>query len=486
MKSDFLSCFASVLSLSFAVSAAPPLTAVEGRESDPRMLAIGREPARGEVIPYASAADADAGVFAPSLYLQPLEGWKVLVKVRAVADADSEGPRPVRQGQYLGSRSFWRTSFKVPFAWVDREVFAHIGWASASYDVWVNGKLAGYSQNGGGAQEFNLTKYVVEGNNSIEVVIYDESATRKLEDYTSGTSLKLDGRCYIFAQPRVRVRDVVTETSVERGAGLFSLGVVMKSHLLNPREVQVLYELVSASGEVVSSGKRGLDIDMRQEDTVRFFANIPGVKPWSASSPELYNLRIRTSYEGKYMEYLSFRVGFRTVETADGMLRVNGQPVQLTIAEYAPEKAILTREDEVKVTAELTALKDKGANMIWVRNHPQQENFYSLCDRLGIYVCDQANIDTRLSGTSLKLGGNPSNDPVWCDAYVDRVVGMYHNAKRHPSVVMFSLARESANGYNLYESYLALKRLEPLRPVIYPDAGGQWDSDVVKYTVLNK
>jgi hypothetical protein len=108
-----------------------------------------------------------------------------------------------------------------------------------------------------------------------------------------------------------------------------------------------------------------------------------------------------------------------------------------------------------------------------------------LCDETGVYLCNQADIDTHASGMSRKVGGNPSNQPVWEEAYLDRVGTMYHTSKNHPSTVMFSMAERSANGYNLYESYLALKAAEHHRPVLYTD-GGEWNSDRLDMAAMEK
>lgn len=102
---------------------------------------------------------------------------------------------------------------------------------------------------------------------------------------------------------------------------------------------------------------------------------------------------------------------------------------------------------------------------------------YDTCDTLGMYVIVQAPIDTRSSGESRRIGGNPSNDPEWLGAYVERTADSYHASKRHPSVIAFSLATQSANGINLYESYLDMKKSGDPRPFIYPDAAGEWNSD---------
>ncbi len=423
---------------------------------DPEAVAEGKDTPRGEVRSYASAAEAliqgDT-----SLYLQPLEGkWK---------------GEEFREGRLAGIR--FTSRFKVPFAWVDRQLFLRLGGVGGPYEVKVNGKRIARTQDGYTPAEFDLTRHAKEGNNTLEIVAYAGGIGRMLENFGTPGTLHAPDRSYIVAQPRVRIRDIVADTRLEGGSGLLSLGVILKSHLLNFKEYNVYYELTAPDGRTVSSGHREARFDLRREDTVRFFANLPDILPWSHEAPNLYTLQLKTQYEGRFQEYVSFEIGFREVRMQEGRLLVNGREFPLRAVEYrAPaDSAVLCRE--------LAELKRKGANTIKVLHHPQPAALYRTCDRLGLYVCDQAGIDTHLAGNSRKKGGNPSNDPRWRDAYVERALAMYHTSKNHPSVILFSLADDSANGYNLYESYLALKRAESERPVIYNGAGNEWNSDAV-------
>ncbi len=217
---------------------------------------------------------------------------------------------------------------------------------------------------------------------------------------------------------------------------------------------------------------------MRREDTVTFFANIPRVVPWSHEDPRLYTLFIKTQNEGRFREYISFKVGFRSLDLQDdGTLTLNGVPLDLSMREFSPAG------DAALVRRAIEELRAGGVNALMLRGAPPSREFFALCDSMGIYVACRADIDTHLSGDSRLVGGNPSNDPVWKEAYLDRTTAMYHTSKNHPSVSMFSLAERSANGINLYESYLALKKLEPHRPVLYADGEGEWNTDRLSRSV---
>ncbi|MDR2894312.1 MAG: hypothetical protein LBU97_02485 [Alistipes sp.] len=451
MKNTALSLIAVLAFLGAAAQTPQPST--QSRHLDPSTVSLGKEPPRGDVVSHDSKADAVRQTYGASRYLQPLSEW-----------SRSETPEAVT----------FRTRFTIPFGWIDREQFLHVGRASGSFDVAINDSLAAYSQTGSTPSEFDITQIAKEGANDLAITIYKEPVARRLEDARPPVEPQIEGEVYILSQPRVRVRDVSISTRMDGSSGLLQLGVILKSHRLNPHDYTVHWELLNHAGEIMAEGRKDARLDMRREDTVTFFHNIPDVVPWSHEQPHLYTLFIKTQNEGRFREYLSFRVGFRNIDlTDDGKLTLNGVPIDPVMSEFSPTGDVSAMQTQIE------RLRAEGVNTLVLRGAPPSREFFALCDRMGVYVSCRADIDTRLSGESRTVGGNPSNDPAWLGAYLDRVLAMYHTSKNHPSVAMFSLADRSANGYNLYESYLALKALEPHRPVLYADGGGEWNSDIL-------
>ena len=275
-----------------------------------------------------------------------------------------------------------------------------------------------------------------------------------------------------MSQPTMRVRDVLTKcwpSNDGDGTAVAEVGIVVKSSALNPRTSRIYYDLLTPSGETAATGYKELTLDMRREDTLRFVTRIPAQLLWSAELPTLYTLRLKTQHEGRFGEYLELPLGFRTVATdPQGHMTINGQPVRLHVYEINPQI----------VSANLLArLRELGFNTLkFMPGHVRPE-LLEMCDIQGVYVIAQAPIDTSKSGASRRKEGNPSNDPAWLEAFIERTEDGYHTAKRHPSVIAFSLASMSSNGINLYESYLNLKRYGDQRPIIYPDAAGEWNDD---------
>lgn len=407
----------------------------------------GRELPRGELIAYPTAQEAADAAGGDTRYFTRLGDWSQKGNVFSAA-------------------------FTVPFAWANRQVFFHLGWASADYEVRVNGKAVAYDSDSSVPAEFNLTRHVQEGQNMLEIVISTPSQVALLESWKSNPAPAI-GPAWIMSQPTLRVRDVQTKSwrsSEESDNVMAEVALVVKTESLNPRTSRIHYQLLTPEGSNAAIGYKDVTLDMRREDTVRFLARIPDSMLWNPGRPTQYTLRVKTQHEGRYMEYIELPLGFRTVGLRNGQLAVNGSPVALRIREVPPQ---FTAE-------EIAGLREQGFNTLRLLPGPVSPALYAVCDTMGMYVIPQAPIDTRSSGESRRIGGNPSNDPAWQGAYIERTEDSYHTSKRHPSVIAFSLATKSANGINLYESYLNMKKFGDTRPFIYPDAAGEWNSDGLK------
>lgn len=387
-------------------------------------------------------------------------------------------PQPVAaaDNSYLALLDGWArdgarftTSFSVPFAWIGRQVLLHVDHASADYEVFVNGRSAAYESNGSSPAEFDLTRLTHEGVNRLEIVLSEPARTVALESWKSDSAPML-GESWISSRPTMYVRDVVVKNRRSHATDDFlvaEVGIVVKSGALNPRTSRIHYELLTPDGATAAVGHEDLTLDMRREDTIRFLARIPDSLQWSAARPTLYTLRLKTQHEGRYLEFLEFKPGFRTVGVVDGELRINDLPVALRACEVSADIG----------SAEIESLRASGCNALRLLPGPVPESLFELCDRSGIYLIVTAPVDTARSGDSRRRGGNPSNDPAWQEACIERAEDSYHTAKFHPSAIAFSLARKSSNGIALYETYLHMKRFDESRPFIYPDAAGEWNSD---------
>lgn len=404
---------------------------------------------RGNIMPYPTRAEALAAA-AVSDYVIPLTEWK-----RTVVDG----------GTCFTAR------FKVRYGWNNRSVLFRVDDVSSSFCVSVNGEAVGYSQAGTGRTEFDITDNVQLDYNTVSVVVFDSVAAEAIEAGRDRAQARM-GQAWVVSQPAVRVQNVLVWTSEDevQGCGYMDLEVVMQSVLLNPKEYNVEYELISPAGSMVSSGSKKFVSAMHSCDTLHFSVSVPSVRSWNHETPELYTLLVATFNEERPQEYLSFRIGFREAGCRDSMLTIDGVGVPLRSVRYVanPVRSL--------TQSKLAQFKEQGYNCIVVDGPSQPDYFYSLCDSLGMYVMDVADInftEETYAGTR-----NPGNDPQWWGAFRDRMRRMYYHSQIHPCVVMSSPAYHADNGYCMYEGYLDLKNIGRGRPVFYHDADGQWNNDL--------
>lgn len=419
--------------------------------SAPTARPFGRELQRNINISYSTAAEADAaavttaGSRVKSKFLQPIADWS---------------------STSTDTRTTLSTDFTVPFAWANRQVLLHIESAASAFEVKVNGKVVGYSENGNVPSEFNLTKVSHEGRNKLEVTLIASATASAIESSIKRTEPKIDD-AYIFSQPTIGVRDVLTTTTTTDGVVNGEVAIIVRCYSLNPKSARVYYQLSANDTTIVQEGYKEMSLSMRKEDTIRLTPRIPDSLVWTLSNPARYKLALKTQYEGRFSEFQSHRVAFRTADVRDGVMYINNTPTPLHVA----------RITDTATSQSITALKREGYNTVIISGLRPSREIYEACDTIGMYVIAQAAVNSASAGTSRLVGGNPSNNIAWRETYRERATNTYNSSKHHPSVIAFSLGEKSANGICLYESYLTLKELESRRPIIYLDSEGEWNND---------
>ncbi len=419
--------------------------------SSPEYISLGRELARSKVVSYPTAEEAQAlgaGMVA-SKYVRPVKEWTRTEEEDAIV---------------------FTSKYVIPFMWLSRMAILYVDEASGAYEVLINGKKVGYAANAFAPAEFNITKSSKEDVNTISIRVLKEHFSRKMECFNDKTEAHV-GEVFVMSQPMIRVRDIIHKTQVDMKSEYANveLGVIVKTETLNPKKARIHYELVAPDTTVVTYGHRDVTIGMRGEDTIKFMAKIPYALTWCADMPVRYRLNVRTQVEGRYVEYQSHMIGFRTVEADnEGNFYINGIKTELFFRDMDP----LTVTDK-----DIVAARVLKYNALRFKMGAVPQNVYRMCDSLGMYVIAQIPINTKDSGLSRRKGGNPSNDPQWKSAYLDRVETSYRTTANQACVIGYVMAEESSNGINLYESYLRLKELEKTRPVVYVDAADEWNSD---------
>lgn len=438
--------FLSIIALVFAVGA------LSAQEYDsPEYVSLGRELPRSKTLPYPTAEEAQAlgsGAVA-SKYLRPVTGW-----------TRTEEP----------DATVFTSKYVIPFVWLSRQAILYVDEASGAYEVIINGQKVGYAANAFTPAEFNITKASKEDVNTISIRILKDHWSRRMEDFVETREPRV-GETYVISQPTIRVRDVVHNTDVDLKSEYANVevGLIVKTESLNPKAARIHYELIAPDTTVVTQGYKDVTLGMRGEDTVKFMARIPYVLTWCADMPVRYRLNIKTQIEGRYAEYQSRMIGFRDIDiNEEGDFMINGIKTELFYRDFDPLK--VTEKD-------IIAARVLKYNALRFKMGAVPQNVYRMCDSLGMYVIAQIPINTSKSGLSRRIGGNPSNDPKWKAAYLDRAETAYRTTCGQASVIGYVMAEESSNGINLYETYLRLKALERKRPILYIEAAGEWNSD---------
>ncbi len=417
--------------------------------SDSALMDQGIQQPRNEVVVYNNKPNLKSNKLLESKYMSLMEDWS----------------------HPSGNQLAFESKFTFPFSWIGRQTYLRVRGASSSYKLMVNGVEVAEVQNGASPAEFNITQATIEGRNIVTITLDEEPKAATIEGWR-GPSTKSIGEVYVVSQPTQMVRDVSTETTMLGSNLQAKVILTVKSHAINPRTSTIHYTLYDATGDIVTFGSRDITQSMRGEESFSFTTTIPKSQGWSAENPYRFTLNISTQHDGRHLEYQSYSLGFKSidVDAQSGAMSINGSPVELVA------KGVDAGFDP----SQIAELKSSGFNAIRIGAGPQSRELYESCDREGLYIISPMPINSSTASGEITVGGNPTNDPRWWGAYMQRVDVGYHSVKLHPSVIAFSLADSSLNGYNLYEGYLRLKQMGDSRPVVYFESGGEWNNDNLK------
>ncbi len=381
------------------------------------------------------------------------------------------------------SFGYYRKEFDLPESWKDREVFVHFGAIKSAGYVWVNGRKVGLTKDGKTPAEFDLTPYVQTGKNTIavEVIRWNDGSYLECQDFWRLSGINRE--VYIYSQPKLRIRDFFVKALLDESYtnGKFSLELELKNHTAKKCYPIIGYEILDDDGKIVSEGETSVSIDANGKvANAKFDVIIKDIKQWSAEIPNLYTLLITLNdYKDKLLEITSTKIGFRTVEIKNGLLLVNGKRILIkgvNLHEFNPLTGQVIDEDLMK--KDIEQMKKLNINAVRTSHYPQPEVWYKLCDKYGLYLVAEANIESHGMGYDLQKGGTLANDPDWLDAHLSRTKNSVERDKNHPSVIIWSLGNEAGNGYNFYNTYLWIKKRDNTRPVQYERAKLEWNTDI--------
>ncbi|MDR1343577.1 MAG: DUF4981 domain-containing protein [Prevotellaceae bacterium] len=378
----------------------------------------------------------------------------------------------------------YRRTFSLPPSWSERQVFIHLGAVKSAFYIWINGQYVGYSEDSKLEAEFDITRHLRAGENTVALEVYRWSIGSYLEcqDFWRVSGIERD--VYLYSTPKLDIRDfkVISKLDETYKNGIFSLSAEVNNYAAKGNAkadelIKVGAKLVDAAGQNVVDLKIEKSL-VGAKNTFAFNAQVPNVKAWTAETPNLYTLYITLqNAAGATLEVIPARVGFRTVEIKNAQVLVNGQPVLIKGVNRHEHDALTAHViSEADMRRDIELMKQLNVNAVRNSHYPVAPLFYELCDEYGIYVCNEANIESH--GLYYSLDKTLGNNYRWLQAHLDRVMRMYERDKNHPCITFWSLGNEAGNGYNFYNAYVSLKKADPTRPVQYERAVHEWNTDI--------
>jgi beta-galactosidase len=378
----------------------------------------------------------------------------------------------------------YRRDFDVPDEWKDRQIFLHFGGVKSAMYVWINGKKVGYSQGSKTPAEFNITKYIRAGKNVLAVEVYRWSDGSYLEDQDYWKVSGMERGVFLYSTPQVMVRDFFAhgDLTADYNNGIFRATVSLKNYLKKKVEGYMLsVDLLDEAGESVWTTTVTKEVALQRNEEKDFKFELPVNDPlkWTAETPHLYTLLVALKNSGETVtEAVSCKIGFRKVEIKDGQLRINGIPIHIKGVnrhEHEPETCRVVSEEYMRKDIQL--MKKFNINAVRTSHYPNVPRWYDLCDQYGLYVVDEANIESH--GMGYRPDRTLGNNPDWKLAHLERTIRMVERDKNHPSVIIWSLGNEAGDGVNFGATYNWIKERDPSRPVQYERAEEGPHTDIV-------
>ncbi len=363
----------------------------------------------------------------------------------------------------------------------------HFDGVESAFYLWVNGKKVGYSQGSRTPAEFDITDFLQKGTNSLAVEVYRWCDGSYLEDQDFWRLSGIYRDVYLWSPKAAHIKDFKVTSGLKNKYrdGVFKLTTDVE--VQKDMDVTVEVKLLDANGNSVVSGSTTKAVKAGKTRSIDFAAIIDDVNRWSAEKPYLYKLLIlvkdETIKEGFFssnsqlLEVIPVQVGFRTSEIKDGMFLVNGEKIifkGVNRHEHSADTGHLVSREEM--IADIKLLKQNNFNAVRTCHYPDTPEWYELCNQYGLYLCNEANIESHGMGYGK---ASLAKDATWGNAHLDRIKRMYVRDKNHPSVMYWSMGNEAGDGINFETCYTWLKKADPTRPVHYERTGK--NTDIIAY-----
>ena len=376
----------------------------------------------------------------------------------------------------------YRRTFNLDNSWTGREAFLQLAGARTASFVWINGQRVGYTQNAKNPAEFNITPYIKAGENTIALEIYRWANASYVEKQDMLDMSGLEREVFIYSTDKTRIYDIYCkpELNEEYTQGIFSVSVNLKHYDHQPVELLLNAKLLDDSHDFsVLIDKDQSFIRNGTEQQFSFADKVQAPRLWSAETPNLYTLLITlTNPQGEVIEATSHKIGFRKVQIINSQLTVNGKAIKIKgVNRHELHPTLGHVPTEENMLTDIRLMKEHNINAVRTSHFPCHSRWYQLCDEYGIYIVDEANIESH--PLALKPETQIGDTESWIPAHLDRVQAMVERDKNHPCVIVWSMGNEAGTGCVFETLYQWIKEKDSSRPVQYEPAGEAYYSDIV-------
>ncbi|MBS7231321.1 DUF4981 domain-containing protein [Flavobacterium psychroterrae] len=407
-----------------------------------------------------------------------VNGYGYPVYVNTTYDFDYlMAPNPPFVPTKYNPTGVYRREITIDKSWEGKDIFLHIGTAKSNLTVWVNGVYVGYGEDGKLPSEFKLNKYVKTGKNTIvlQVMKWNDGSYLECQDMWRMSGITRDS--YLVARNKAHLKDYEIIPDLDASYVNGSLKISTEFSDLDKKDTYTLDVQLKDGDKIITSKTISA---LSEKQTFEFAVNNP--KKWSAEIPNLYQIDfILKDKKGTIVEVIHQNVGFRKVEIKGGQLLVNGKAIYIKgVNRHEVDPVTGQTISRERMEQDIKIMKEFNINAVRMSHYPNDEYFYELCDKYGIYVVDEANIESH--GMGYDITKTLGNKPDWELAHIQRMQRMIERDKNHTSVIIWSMGNEAGNGYNFYRGYLWIKNRDKSRPIQYERAtAGAWDGKDLKF-----
>lgn len=371
----------------------------------------------------------------------------------------------------------YRKHFSLPEHWHGQQVILHVGAARSALTVSLNGQEVGYSQGAKTPAEFDLTPYLKSGDNllAMQIIRWSDASYLESQDMLRVSGIERD--VYLYARPLTHIADI--DANYQLNSNFNRVDFDFKVALASPSKhaIKLNYQLLDPYGKQIKHGSQAIALDSQAQ--VQFKDSLTEPRLWSAETPELYTLLVSLhDANDTLLQASSIDIGFRDVRIANGQLLVNGKAITIRGVdrhETDPETGHVVSRASMRKDIQL--MKQSNINAVRSSHYPNDPYWLRLTDRYGLYVIDEANIESHPLAVNEQT--QIGNEMSWYPAHLSRVQRMMERDKNHPSIIIWSMGNEAGHGQLFSQLYQWMKQRDPSRPVQYEPAGKAEYTDIV-------